>query len=474
MNKKAEIAKYLAADYLTSSATWALFWIFRKFYIESRKFGIHVPFEANEKFFISTLLVLPLFWIFMYAMTGLYSNAYHKSRIAELKQLFIACTIGVVVVFFTLVLKEVVVDYKSYYISFFVLFGLQFFISTFLHMFITSATNKRVHNRKIGFNTILVGSNQKALELYEEMERQRKSSGNKFVGFVHVDRSNGFSEQLSKKLTHLGEFETIRETIASKKAEEVIIAIESSEHKYIESIINTLSDCEVAIKIIPDMYDIMTGSVRLTSIMDAPLIVVSGDVLHPRQRFFKRFFDISMSLFLLIVLSPIYLIIALVIRLTSKGPVIFRQQRIGLYGKPFTIYKFRSMYTDAEKNGPALSSHNDNRITPFGKFLRKTRMDELPQFYNVLIGTMSIVGPRPERQFYIDQIMQRTPHYRHLTKVKPGITSWGQVKYGYAENIDQMIDRMKYDLLYIENISFQLDLRIIIYTILIVFQGRGK
>lgn len=473
MNRRKEIAKYLAADYVTSSVTWIVFWGFRKFYIESHKYGIKVPFHADNKFF-AAILIIPLFWIFLYAMVGLYTNVFRKSRIAELKQLFIACAIGVVILFFTLLLNDTVINYKSYYISVSVLFGVQFFMSSLFHMLITTSANSKVHNRKIGFNTILVGSNRNALELFEEMERQKKSSGHKFIGFVHVDNSNGFSKELNQKLAHLGEFENIKETIAKEKVEEVIVAIESSEHKHIENIINTLDDCNVAIKIIPDMYDIMTGSVRLSSIMDAPLIVVSRDILHPWQKFFKRFFDVFMSLFFLVILSPVYLIIALVIKFTSKGPVIYSQQRIGLKGKPFTIYKFRSMYTDAEKDGPALSSKDDSRITPFGKFLRQSRMDELPQFYNVLKGDMSIVGPRPERQFYIDQVVKRAPHYRHLTKVKPGITSWGQVKYGYAENIDQMIDRMKYDLLYIENISFLLDLRIIIYTVLIVFQGRGK
>ena len=185
------------------------------------------------------------------------------------------------------------------------------------------------------------------------------------------------------------------------------------------------------------MYDILTGSVRLVSILDAPLIVVSRDILPPWQRVFKRFFDITVSGFFLIILSPVYLVIGVIIRFTSKGPVIYSQERIGLHGKPFTIYKFRSMFIDAEKNGPALSSEQDSRITPFGLFLRKTRLDELPQFYNVLLGDMSIVGPRPEREYFINLIIQKAPHYRHLNKVKPGITSWGQVKYGYAKMLSR-------------------------------------
>ena len=165
---------------------------------------------------------------------------------------------------------------------------------------------------------------------------------------------------------------------------------------------------------------------------------------------------------------------ALIIKLTSKGPVFYSHERIGLHGKPFTMHKFRSMYQDAETNGPQLSSENDPRITPLGRFMRQVRLDEIPQFWNVLIGDMSLVGYRPERQYYIDQIMKEAPHYRLLFKIKPGITSWGQVKFGYAENVKEMIQRLKYDILYLENMSLATDFKIMIYTILIVMLGRGK
>ncbi len=261
------------------------------------------------------------------------------------------------------------------------------------------------------------------------------------------------------------------------KVEEVIIAIERSETGTIDSIIALLEDTPAVIKIIPIMQDILFGTVKLSGIWHAPLIQISPDLMPAWQQSSKRIIDVVVSIIAIILLIPLYLFTtAGGVLLSSKGPILYSQKRVGLRGRPFKMHKFRSMYSDAEKAGPQLSREDDPRITPpFGKFIRKVRLDEIPQFYTVLKGDMSLVGPRPERQFYIDQIVKRAPHYRLLLKVKPGITSWGgQVKYGYASNVDEMIERLKYDILYIENMSIAMDVKILIYTVLIVLQGRGK
>ena len=213
---------------------------------------------------------------------------------------------------------------------------------------------------------------------------------------------------------------------------------------------------------------------KLTNIYGALLLEVISDVMPFWQRVVKRFMDLVLSFVAIVLLIPFYLFSAIAVKFSSSGPVFFLQDRVGKKGKVFKIIKFRTMVVNAEKNGPQLSSKDDPRITKVGKFMRKTRLDEFPQFFNVLIGDMSIVGPRPERQFYIDQIAKIQPQYNQLTKVRPGITSWGQVKYGYAENVDQMLQRMKFDLLYLKNRSLSLDLKIMFYTLIIVLKAEGK
>jgi exopolysaccharide biosynthesis polyprenyl glycosylphosphotransferase len=279
---------------------------------------------------------------------------------------------------------------------------------------------------------------------------------------------------MTEHLAHLGGLKDLPHILAQHSVNEVIIAIESSEHELLKKIINKLEYRKLTIKVIPDMYDILTGMVKMSSIIGTPLIQISHDLMPPWEENLKRIIDVIASFVLLILLSPVYVVLAIGVKLSSPGPILYNHERIGRYGKPFQIYKFRSMYKNAEAGGPALSSHNDSRITKFGKYMRKMRLDELPQFYNVLIGDMSLVGPRPERQYFIDQIVKKAPHFNHLQKVRPGITSWGQVKFGYASDVDEMIERLKYDILYIENMSLIVDFKILIYTIKTILKASGK
>jgi len=469
--RQTELIVYRLFDWFTAALAWLLFFAYRKRLEEP-----NVTWDAilsDHRLHIG-LVIIPACWLLLYSLFDKYQDIYRYSRFSTLIRTFILSFIGVLVLFFTIMLDDTTLKYTTYFNTFFRLFGLHFLLTAFARMVLLTLAKGRLKNGQVKYNTLIIGGDKNAVELYSEISKQPHQLGHNFVGFLD---SNGASQNhLESHLNNLGNLNKLKQILEEKHIEEVIIAIETSEHNKIKSILNQLYDYrdKVMVKIIPGMYDIMIGIVKMNHVYGAGLIEIDQEIMPRSERYLKRIFDLFVSIVLFIVCIPLYLLIAIQVKLSSKGPLFFKQERIGKDGVPFNIIKFRSMHVDAEEAGPQLSNDDDPRVTKWGRVMRKYRLDELPQFVNVIKGDMSLVGPRPERQFYIDKICSEEPLYRHLLKVRPGITSWGQVKYGYASNVEEMIQRMKFDLIYLENMSFSLDIKILFYTILVLLQGKGK
>ena len=465
MKKSKQAGKYILSDFISASVAWLLFNILRY-----EVFAIDEGADSLLDYLqypgvLGGQVVIPLFWLVLYYFSGYYNKPFGKSRLTELFSTFITVLIGTVFVFFALLLDDIPRSIDIYYKLFFGMFGLQFFITYIPRLLITQSGMRKIKNREWAMKVLIIGAGGKAVRIAHDLYRL----GYDICGFVSEDERTPVKADRNQVL---GTVEDIPVLMEKENVDEIVLAVESKNNKMLLGILYSLYRYNRPIKVLADRFN-MLSKIQLRTLRGIPLVDVTDNNFSPAEQNIKLFLDKVCSVVALLLLSPLFAYIAWRVKKDSPGPVFFRQERIGYLGQPFWMYKFRTMYVNAEENGPSLSSEDDLRVTPFGRIMRKYRLDELPQFWNVLKGDMSLVGPRPERKYFIDEIVKTAPYYYLLHNVRPGITSLGMVKYGYAASVDKMVERMEYDILYYENMSLTLDLTILIYTVKTVITGKG-
>jgi len=421
---------------------------------------------ANTPSFFAPMIVVYVYWLLIFSIAGLYQHWYVRSRFDEFSLVFKSVSTGCVILFFAIYVDDYVHDAKV--ISRFLIFIYWFFMVMFTSYgrFLIRGFQFRLFEKGIGLrNTLIVGTGQKATELFE-MISEYPRLGYKFIGMISNEE-----DQVSEH--EIGKLSSIKDIIKDKEISEVLIASEQKDKNLVLTALNYCADENVHVKIMPELSEIFSGMAKTDQIYGIPLIEVKSQLMSLPSRAAKRLIDISISLFIIIVFSPVIIFTAFVIKLTSKGPVLYFQTRLGRQGKAFKVYKFRSMVTNAEESGPIWAEKDDPRVTAFGKFMRKLRLDEMPQFFNVLMNEMSIVGPRPERPYFVEQLKKEIPYYTRRLSVKPGITGWAQVKHTYDTSVDDVKKKLQYDFYYIENMSLSLDFKIMMNTLFVIFSMKG-
>ena len=445
---------------MASAMAWSVLFAFRKGVVEPRRFGVVMDMSPDANFWAALCLV-PMFWLVLHASMGMYSDIRRRHRGLEIQQVFQGSAVGGMLLFFALLLDDVTSTHVDHYASLAVWLGTHVTLVLWVRYQWTARVVHRVQSGAWAFDTILLGDAEANQRFLMDLDKTPGRKGWNIVKQISLVEGKDHGSALASWETERSVDRAVVTTpVPSGSAGMGCMAM--------------LEGKGVELLVVPGALDFMAGTVRSSNLFGVPLVNLSRGSWSPGMRATKRVMDVVLSGLALLVLSPLFAWIAWRVKRGSDGPVFYRQERLGLHGQPFQIIKFRTMVTDAEGETPQLSSDEDPRITQVGRRLRQTRMDELPQFWNVLRGEMSMVGPRPERAFFADQIVEQSPHFLRLQKVRPGLTSWGQVKYGYAENVAQMRQRLRYDIMYLENISLLLDLKILLYTVKTVLRQEGK
>lgn len=460
---------YVISDFIMTSLAFFVFNIVRFYYITSYPSDIdNLLYYLGGTKLIYEQIFVPIALMGVYAISGYYNHPFPKSRLNEFMVSVYSAIVNALCIFLILLINDPTPKRRTEYMLIFILFALLLIFTYSGRLIITTVIRHLWKKHSLPQETVIIGNSPVSREVQREVTRNRGIIKYHVAAFVPI---------AGETVCHDGQCVITKYDLRSFCTEhnvtQLIVATEKQNDPVALEILYDLFDLGLPIKIAPSTLGYLTSSIRINDILANPFIDLTTSRMNDFERNLKRTMDVVISLLVLILLSPLLLITALAVKLSSPGPVIYKQQRIGKRHKPFFIYKFRTMVTDAEKAGPQLSSENDPRITPLGRILRKYRIDELPQFVNVLRGEMSIVGPRPEREHFILQIVKEAPYYTLVHQVKPGITSWAMVKFGYASSLRQMVERTKYDMIYISNMSVGLDIKIMIYTILTIIKGRG-
>ena len=468
-----ERIRYAVADFGTVAVGWFVFNIIRYFTIPSGMAWGSLTSFLLDKMVIIGQIVVPVAVVLLYAVAGSYnrSNTLYKSRLDEVVTSFVVSVAGMFGIFFIMLIDDSVPERLTNYELMLALLLCLFVPTAVVRLVITTRNARRIRQGRYAIRALVVGASPKNSAKLKRIIDSEAVSGLRIVACLDVDNKSQADTLLGLPVVRDDDYAALCDSLG---VHALIMMPSQFGIGRSSEIMGKLYALDKPLFVTPDLMSMMTSRHRVSQVASEPLVDITNANISPLAVNLKRLGDMVLASAALLVLVPVYAAVALAVRLDSRGPVFYRQERIGYHKKPFRIIKFRTMCTDAEADGPALSRDNDPRVTRVGAFLRKYRLDELPQFWNVVKGEMSLVGPRPERSYYIEKIARKVPSYSLIHQVRPGITSWGMVKYGYAADVDQMIERLPYDLLYREIVSFGVDLKIMFHTVSTVLRGRGK